>query len=318
MRAPVLECAALVALAAAGCLPKDTRPPPAEVTVTASASTLTLNGGIPSSLTADGFDIVVNHFIVNLGQAELGQGDAPACDVYSNPDYTRTVDFTAPGSPHELGLAFATGECPFGFVVRPPNDSSVVEPGVDSSIDDFIRTAGSDPDSMNAGVSVYLEGVARRGDQSWSFAWAFRKRIAYSDCGAAESTGNSPNGLELSSGENTTVNLEVRAEALFQGEPGMPFHFAPYALADTDGDGEIGFDELWNVPIADFSGDGLYLEPPGGLGNFTAHPCFTQDGDPVEIETLGDYAYCLLLPNVVAYEGSRSCSIVTGRKPSGD
>jgi hypothetical protein len=294
----------LAPLLCAGCLPDDTRPPPAEVTITVAGSALT-TGEIPSSLTADGFAVNIERFVVNLGEAELGVDAESSCNVYSNPSYTRLFDFKRLEAPATLGVAYATGECSFGFRVRAPDDTSIVDVGADASDDDFLRTPGSDPDSTNAGVAVYVEGDAVRGDQSFHFAWPFRKRIRYTTCVARDATGNDLGALELTNGQKTSIAIELHAEKLFQGDPSTPLHFEPFALADVDHDGEITFDELWNVSVADL----------GELGSLQPAPCFTQDGDPLVVATLGDYAYCRLLPNIASYENSGSCSPVTGRNP---
>jgi len=302
---------ALVPFAVAGCLPDDTRPPPAEVRITVAASSLT-TGDIPSSLTADGFTISIERFVVNLGDAELGPDDGTSCQVYSNPGYTRLFDFKRLAAPSTLGVAYATGECSFGFRIRSPDETSLVDVGANASDDDFMRTPGSDPDSTDAGISVYVEGEAVRDDRAFHFAWPFRKRIRFTGCiehpGAADDLGV----LDLTSGQRTTLDLEIHAEKLFQGDPSTPLHFEPFTLADADGDGEITFDELWNVGVADFATSGLYVSPKAGPGTLEPWPCFTQDGNPIVIATLGDFAYCMLLPNVIGYEGAGSCSAVTG------
>jgi hypothetical protein len=307
----------LAPLLVAGCLPEDTRPPPAEVTVTVASSPLT-TGEIPSSLTADGFGITIERFLVNLGEAELGPDDGTSCQVYSNPGYTRLFDFNRLEAPSTLGIAYATGECSVGFRVLPPDDSSIVDVGADASDDDFMRTPADDPDATNAGVSVYVEGEAVRNDQTFHFAWPFRKRIRYTGCIEHPGAPNDLGTLSLASGQKTTLELELHAEKLFQGDPTTPLHFEPFALADRDGDGEITFDELWSVGVEDFATSGLYVSPSAGPAALHASPCRRQNGDPSPIATLGDFVYCMLLPNIATYQGSGACSAVVGHDPGND
>jgi hypothetical protein len=312
----------LAPCALAACLPNDTRPPPAEVTVTVSSSPLTLSG-IPSTLTADGFDISIDRFVVNLGEAELGANDTTGCNEYSNPTYTRLFDFTHVTAPTELGLAFAIGRCQFGYDAHFPDELTLLGQGVTSTDEDFMRTPGDDPDAMNAGVVVYVEGVGVRGDQVEHFAWPFRKRVTYTDCqpADADATGDDLLGLDLASGEKTGVNIEIQAEALFGGSPTTLAHFEPFALADANGDGEITFDELWTVPLSSLVGSGLELSPanaPSDPSDPSAITCWTKDSEPIELQTLGDYAYCKLVPAVTRYRGTGLCTIESGRPPNGD
>lgn len=315
--------ALLVSLASGGCLPSDTRPPPAEVTVTASSSDFTLND-IPAAATTDGFEIVVERLLVNLGQAELGDGEgSTACNEYSSPNYTRLFDFKRVSAPRELGIAFATGRCAFGYSVRFPNYATLLDVGATSEAATLMRTPGSDPDATDAGVSVYVEGTAVRGGETKHFAWPFRKRIGYADCGFVnDDTGAFSSGLSLASNEKTSINLEVHAEGLFQNGSGTPAPFQPYADADANGDGEITFDELWTVPLAAVVAAGfepppdvnvlpMPSDPPAPLD--PAYSCFDGNGNLIGIKTLGDYAYCELLPTLVRFEGDGACMVQIGR-----
>ena len=315
--------ALLGSLACAGCLPSDTRPPPAELTVTASSSDFTLND-IPATATTDGFEIVVERLLVNVGQAELGDGEgSTACNEYSNPDYTRLFDFKHVTAPRQLGIAFATGRCAFGYSVRFPNYATLLDVGATGDDAALMRTPGSDPDATDAGVSVYIEGVAVRGGETKHFAWPFRKRVGYADCGFVDDdTGAFSSGLSLVSDEKTSINLEVHAEGLFQNRSGTPAPFQPYADADANGDGEITFDELWTVPLAavvaagfdapvDMSVPPPVSTPPAPIE--PAYPCFDGNGNLIGIKTLGDYAYCELLPTLVRFEDTGTCMVQIGR-----
>lgn len=308
---------ALLLLALGGCLPEDTRPPPAELTVTVSSSPLT-TGGIPSTLTADGFELDFERVLVNLGEVELGDGPVSTCNVYSNPGYTRLFDFERLDAPSKLGIAYATGDCSFAFRVRAPETTSIDAVGVSAGDDAFMRTPGSDPDTDDAGVSVYIEGRARRAGQTFHFAWPFRKRIGYTNCAGSAAPADGAATLELAGEQKTSVDLQIQAEKLFQGDPTTGFHFEPFTLADTNGDGEISFDELWNVDVQDFATSGLYVPPKSVALTAidTDWPCFDSNHQPIFIGTLGDYAYCSLLPQLASYADGGSCNTVTGRAPT--
>ncbi len=322
---------ALVPLACASCLPADSRPPPAEVTVTTSSSALTLND-IPAASTSDGYSIHFSRVFVSIGQVDLGGGDSStACNEYSNPDYTRLFDFKQVTAPHELGLAFATGHCPFGFSVRFPNETTLLDVGITDYDALLMRIPESDPLAMDAGVSVYVEGTGTLGNVTKHFAWPFRKRIGYDNCGVPDgmNDGGGQWTLSLTNDQKLSVNLEVHAEALFQNLDASVAHFAPYAQADVNADGEIDFNELWTVPIADVIAAGFEPPPPPlttttpptkppkpndpGFPPDPALFCYDENGDAVTIKTLGDYAYCELLPGLARYEGTGACAAMTGR-----
>jgi hypothetical protein len=321
-------------LTCVGCLPTDTRPPPAEVTVTTSSSALTLSD-IPDSTTADGYAIHFERVFASIGQVDLGGGDgSSACNEYSNPDYTRLFDFKQVNGPHELGLAFATGHCPFGFSLRFPNDTTLLDVGVTDYDALAMRIPGSDALAMDAGVSVFVEGTGTLGNVTKHFAWPFRKRIGYDNCGIPDgmNDGGGQWTLALANSQKLSVNLEIHAEALFQNVDAPLAHFAPYAQADANGDGQIDFAELWTVPIADVIAAGFDPPPPPlattpptkppqpNTPGFPPDPalfCYDENGDAVTIKTLGDYAYCELLPGLARYESTGACSVMTGRANHG-
>jgi len=322
------RCAALwVPFAVVGCLPADTRPPPAELTVTVSSSPATLEG-IPAALTSDGFDISFERVLANIGQAELVDGPPGThCNEYSNPGYTRLFDFKQVGARRELGIAFATGRCAFGYSVRFPNYATLLDLGATQEDATLMRTAGSDRVSTDAGVTVYVEGVAVRGAETKHFAWPFRKRVGYVACGSLDEGGHFNSGLGLSSNQKTSVNLEIHAEGLFGSGPDMLAHFQPFADADANGDGEIAFDELWSVPLEAVVAAGF--EPPPDVNVLPppsdppapldpAYSCFDGDGNLIDIKTLGDYAYCELLPAIVRFEGTGACTVTLGRSNNDD
>jgi hypothetical protein len=307
-------CLLIVPLASSGCLPADTRPPPAQVTVTVSSGTFTLSN-FPAAATADGYAIYVERLLVNLGEVQVGNEDGSgSCNEYSNPNYTRLFDFKQVDAPRELGIAYATGACPFGFLVRAPNDSTVEDRGTAPGDLELMRTPGSDPEVTDVGVSVYVEGEAVRDDQTFYFAWPFRAGIGYADCGVPDGAGGVAKGLELTSGEKTGVNLEIHAESFFEDTSGTSLpRFSPYALADANGDGHIDLAELWNVPLSSAIALGFKLPTSDATGVSVEPLCTNDQGAFVEYKTLGEYVYCLLLPRVVRFEGTGSCRIINGR-----
>jgi hypothetical protein len=313
-------------LLAAACLPKDTRPPPAELVVSVSASELTL-GGIPSSITSDGFAIQFERVLVNLGDEDLS-GNGSECNDYSIPSYSRLFDFAQVRAPEELGIAFALGTCELGFGMLAPSPLSKI--GTGASVDDWaaMRMPASDRVAKNAGVAVWVSGNAVRGSEREHFSWPFRTGVRYERCGDERGLAAMPPddaGMDAGStasqdlvfrgGTTLRVDIQIEVEELFQdhGNPQVPGqHFEPYATADANGDGEISFDELWSVPFSTVREQGLYVPRGNEPDDASQFPCFDNHGDPYTVTTLGDYAYCVLLPRVARYQGGGPCALVTG------
>jgi hypothetical protein len=315
--------ASLLALSAGACLPTDTRPPPAEITVTVSSSEHTRTG-IGHDFTVDGFDISFQRVLVSLGGIQVGDDNQVAgCSEYSDPSYTRLFDFVRVDKSEKLGLAYALGHCPFGYVVRYPNANTIVAKGSSVADLELMRTPGSDHFVKDAGVAVYVRGQAERGDETKWFSWSFRKRIGYRSCWIEEG-GEKRAGIELASGVPASVNIEIQAEALFR--PGLDpalHHFEPYARADADADGEITLDELATVSIDELAADGLYVpssvEPAAGEpGPDVEIGCFDDERGPVKLSTLADYAYCTLVPRIARFQGNGACVNLVGRPPDDD
>jgi hypothetical protein len=313
----------LLALSAGACLPTDTRPPPAEITVTVSSSDFTRTG-IDPAFTADGFAISFQRVLVSLGGIQVGDDNQIAgCSEYSDPGYTRLFDFVQVDTSEKLGLAYALGRCPFGYVVRYPNANTILAKGASVADLELMRTPDSDLLVKDGGIAVYMQGEARRDDEIKRFSWAFRKRIGYHRCWVEEGE-TKRNLIELESGVPTSVNIEIQAEALFR--PGLDpalFHFEPYARSDVDADGEITLDELTIMSIDELTADGLYVpssvEPPEGEPEPDVEiGCFDEERRPVKLSTLADYTYCSLVPRIARFKGNGDCVNVVGRPPDDD
>jgi hypothetical protein len=307
----------LVLALCGGCLPVDTRPPPAEVTVTTSSSQQTREG---IAETVDGYSIEFERVLIDVGQPYVGDNrdDGGSCSEYSSANYTRLFDFVAVTAPEEVGLAYALGTCPFEFVVRFPNLDAKLGTGASDADREFMRTAADDAYSNDAGVSVYVIGSATRDAVTKHFAWPFRERIGYENCWVPAAEGAEQNALTLESGGHAQVNLEMQAEALFrdQFDPDIGMlRFQPFADADTDGDGQITLDELDHLDLENYWP--LYQEYTRGSAQpntSVQFDCADSDGNPVQVKTLGDYAYCVLAPSIARYEGAGFCDVFAGRR----
>lgn len=312
MRLLVLPCVGL----AAGCLPTDTRPPPAEVEMTASSSDATRQG----VTTVDGYDIRFERVLASLGQAYVGDGDdetGGACDQYSSPQYTRLFDFMVVEKPEKVGLAYALGKCPFGFVVRFPNPDAILGTGATYADGEYMRIPDTDRYATDAGISLYVIGSATQGAITKHFSWEFRERMGYRDCWVPDGETKQTH-LSLESGASVRVNVEMQAEALFrdQLEPAIGLlRFQPFADSDTNGDDVVTLDELDGTQLADLSPGYEYPDKLGVPSADAPFVCSDTEGMPVAVKTLGDYAYCAAAPSVARFQGVGGCKIAAGRRP---
>jgi hypothetical protein len=300
---------------AAGCLPTDTRPAPAEVEMTASGSLATREG----VSTVDGYDIRFERVLASIGGAYVGDEDdqGGACSEYSSPQYTRLFDFVAVEQPERVGVAFALGSCPFGFVVRFPNPDAIVGTGATSDDSAYMRIPESDRYASDAGISLYVIGSATQGDVTKRFEWEFRERIGYHDCWVPDGDAKQTN-LVLESDGTASVNVEMQAEALFrdQLDPAVAMlRFQPFAAADTNGDDEITLDELDGILLEELAPLYDYPVRSGASPLDTDLYCADTEGAEVPVKTLGDYAYCALAPSVARFQGTGGCKMLAGRRP---
>ena len=298
-----------------GCLPLDTRPAPAEIEMTASGSDTARDG----VTTVDGYDIRFERVLASLGQAYVGDEDGEdsgPCSEYSSPTYTRLFDFVAVTSPEKVGLAYATGSCPFGFVVRFPNPDALIGTGATEADGEYMRIPKSDRYATDAGISLYVIGSATNGSVTKRFEWEFRERIAYRDCWVPD--GDSKRSLlTLEGGGSARVNVEMQPEALFRDqldpEVGV-LRFQPFADADANGDDEVTLDELDGVLLSELAGYD-YPTKPGANPMEAPYFCADTDGVEVKVKTLGDYTYCGAGPSVARFEGVGGCRMQAGRRP---
>jgi hypothetical protein len=320
-------------LMSAGCLPTDTRPPPASVLVQASADEAIRTG----VTTADGWSVKFDRFLITLGRASL---DGDACNPYSDARYERILDMQQP-SPQKISLLYGLGQCDFSFSVVHPVWDSVVGPGVAADEALMMQTAGSDkytaPTGQLAGVNTYVTGTAERSGVRKTFAWSFRLDFEYQGCSSGSDAG--PQGLTLHGNEATTVDLLVRGETLFQTDVDATsgkLQFEPFAAADSivgNDDGQITLDELNSIPITVSGGprgavDAGAMVPDAGLSpqaldaglaalDGSLGDYSSGDGGVLSPSTLEDFVYLELFPSIVRYQDTGQCATVVVRTGRG-
>ncbi|MBI2395211.1 MAG: hypothetical protein HYV09_36915 [Deltaproteobacteria bacterium] len=272
-----------------GCLPVDTRPPPAEVLVTLRGAPSTIDG----VTTADGWAIRFDRVVVTVGGSDL-EGDG--CDEYADAGYFRILDGRV-AAPQKVGLMFGLGDCTFEMRARNPEFDTLLGQGVTEEDKTRMRTPGSDPFESNVGITFVVRGSAERAGVRKTFDWSFRNnRVSYDGCVI-----DGQKTFALSQNAPTTIDLQVHAEALFHDrlDPDeATVRFDPIAAAD-DGDGVVTLEELTEVPLAD------------------AAVTFDVDAETKDWKTLGDFVYRGLFPRIVRPGDRGTCTMATTRRGGG-
>jgi hypothetical protein len=233
--------AIVVASTCVACLPDDTRPPPSALTVV-----VTSDAAAPI-LTADGWQIVLDRFLVSLGEAEPEESDD--CFVYNETDYLRVLDGLG-SEPQLLSKPYALGQCDLTFRLERPGVDSALGSGITTDDLILLGTPGSDEYVVDSGLSLFVAGDATDGTRTKRFEWSFRNGVQYDPCTGVDG------GPLLSLTENGSQTLEIALvpASLFQTttDATSALAFADIAGADdgANADGTVDFTELANVPLA--------------------------------------------------------------------
>jgi hypothetical protein len=284
----------LLAPLSAGCLPKDTRPPPSRVLFTASPSAAVAQPETPTQ-TEDGWQVSFKRVLITIGRASI---DGDACNSYSEARYTRVLSLLGAPAQEKISESFALGHCDFGFaVINAENDSLL---GSTATAEDlsFLRTLGEDKYAGPSGISFYVEGEAAQGDSRKTFAWKFRGRMRLQQC-AEMVDGKSVQGLDLAQDGAVSVDVTLAPERIFADgvDPDKSkLRFAAIAAADTEAgnaDGEVTLDELGLVPFDALTSEDAYA------------PASADSG--LTFTTLEDFVYLGVAPTVARYRGTGKC-----------
>jgi hypothetical protein len=336
LRAAFVVSAALGAAAVAtyACVPADTRPPPASLTLTVSPSEAAMNGVV----TADGWKVTFDRVILALGNEGLGD----SCTVYGEADYDRIIDLSA-GPRQKLGILHALGKCDLRFRMSPPSFDAVLGSGVTEEdkirmsvplVDPYLAQGGGgggggDQATRGAGTAIAILGTAWRNGIRKQFYLIYRRRVRFQRCtpdapppdasfatlASTAAFSDAGASVDLPEPADVVFDLRVEPEAILRDDlnpTAASLRFDPFAAADVDGDGLITLDELRQIPISQVRKDagafeaGTYVVDDAGA---------LQRGRPVVIESLGDYVYELLVPTLIRFRGDGWCVASTGRRP---
>ncbi len=321
---PHLKCHGIIVLAmtasSVACLPKDTRPPPASVFVTASSDDAVRQGFD----TDDGWHITFNRFLVSIGRSNL---DGDSCNSYSDAGYMRVLDLQQT-EPQKVSLIYGLGQCDFGFRVSNPQTDSLLGEGVSSADELYMQTAGNDNYtaargltgvSASTGVNAIINGVATGPSGRKTFSWSFRQNLEYTNC-FVEADAGVDEGLGLNGSGTDPVNILVRGETLFQTDVTLSagsLRFDPIALADSqfgNNDGSVSIDELGSVPIHVVAVDGSSIAglgpPDGSVGEYVGGNLSVFDGTGVTaMNNLEAFVYSVAFPTMFHYRDVGQCVV---------
>lgn len=249
--APPVAAMALFSLGFAGCLPGDTRPPPAVVHLTVEPSAAVTEG----FTTVDGWHVAFERFLISLGGARLdafGLGgedaDDSACKSYAGAGYERLFDLVV-GSPQKLSDIHGLGSCGVRLRLRAPGSDALLGKGVTAQDLAFMRAPGTDEIVSNAPRTVHVRGLASRDATTIHFDWSFRLDLTLHGCRGADGQGFTSD-VVLIGGEVVDLPVVIHGEALFrEGRTDeSPLRFDALAAADADGDHAITLTELAAAP----------------------------------------------------------------------
>jgi len=287
-------CLIASAVTVSSCLPADDRPPPGSLSLTVSPSTAVTDG----ITTVDGWKLSFNRAVISIGRASLGSD----CVGYSNARYDRVLDVTQ-GEAQPLSILYGLGACDVRFGIEPPASDSLLGTGVNEALKTLMRTPMSDAYVQGGGITMVVDGQASAGGMTKKFHWQFLQPYRYEGC-TVELDGQAVGGVVLNGGDALSYDIAIAPERLFLDdiEDTAQLRFAPFTNADDaggNGDGEITFDELAQVSIADARQFGPYTAGAGGKGDMFA--------------SLLDYVYLALFPRVPRFRDTGSCTPSAGR-----
>jgi hypothetical protein len=286
----LLLSAPLAALAVVeACLPGDTRPEPAEIRVTFTPD------GQPSVVTADGWTVIFDRFLLSVGDVALS-GDA--CNDYADTRYERLFDGVQGGS-QKVSDVYGLGTCSVRFQLRTPGTDALLGVGVSEADLAAMREQLEDASGHMGRPAAIVQGHADKGSRHFTFTFAPRARLREHDCG-----GDAGAQLQLAGGNLLDRTIALSAAEILRGglQDDAPLLFEPFASADINLDGHITLDELSTV-----------MAPPDDLDAGTDAGIGALDGG----STVADRLYARALPRLLTFDGKRCTVDSNQRRPGG-
>lgn len=271
---------ALLIAMLAGCLPEDTRPTPALLTVTFRAGEATLNGFD----TEDGWHVRFERVVVTIGNAGIS---GESCTQYAEADYFRILDGLNP-TPQKVGLVYGLGTCSLQLRARNPELDTLLGVGISENDKVAMRTPGSDSRETDSGITFWVRGYGERMGVRKSFEWKFRRRrVRYDECEV-----DGVDTFTLSAENEKAIELRVHAEVLIMDhvDPEKArLRFDPIAGADANADGEVTLEELDQRTLKDAGIDLSDVPDAAGAKNMGD---LVYDGLFPQLMRVGEKGFC--------------------------
>ncbi|HKY39142.1 MAG TPA: hypothetical protein VJN18_24555 [Polyangiaceae bacterium] len=255
-RCVIAICSSTIALVPVGCLPKDTRPPPAEVTLElqlpadVSLTPQADNTSTIQFMTGD-WSVQLDRVTVSLGEPEVFADEV--CSEYADAPYFRLLELTQPG-PQRLGQVWGLHTCKVDYTVETPPLDAVLGAGLTPSDLDFMRNSWvpvstEDGPRTAQGMATRVRGRASKDALTISFDWGFSDKLEWSQC-QREINGEVEPGLPLTSDSKLNVGIDLDPRKLFVRD-GMPLLDLVAAADQTSGDANaiVSVNELSAVSV---------------------------------------------------------------------
>ncbi|MBN2716391.1 MAG: hypothetical protein JXX14_11090 [Deltaproteobacteria bacterium] len=231
----------LILFAFAGCDDSDSETASAPLTLELWGEEF-IEKGIPAEVFADGYALTYQKFLISLSNVKTAEteGDAVAARFPEQ----KIWDLT-PAGPFVVGQAeVPTGAYEnTGYAILQATAQATSGNATPADVQMMIQNK----------YSVYVEGTAKLGDESWTFAWGFQTNTVYGPC---HSTGT------VTEAAGGAIEITIHGDHFFYDsavstDPAL--RFADIALADADGDYVITQDELAQYSLAPLA---HYMVPP--------------------------------------------------------
>ena len=205
----------------------------------------------------DGWTVKYEKFLVNFHQIQVAADNGEVAETATGSFF---VDNVVPGKKKLVSFEDVTAKswARVSYQIKPAVATATIVAGEQEDLDMMVE----------AGYSLYIQGSARNGDATKTFALGFAVGTQYDEC-HSEQNGKDTIGIVVTDGGEDTSELTTHGDHFFydrlQGSAGSnietSLRFDTIAAADDNGDadGAITLEELENQPID------VKLYDPSGL-----------------------------------------------------
>lgn len=191
---------------------------------------------IPAEDFADGWEVTFSRFLVAIGHVKVSPHDGEPVALVKS---TFVYDVHQPGPIDVMRLK----EIPAGEY---PHVSYAIAPSANPQAGN--ATAADVKRMKDEGLSIYVEGTAKKDDRTKSFRWGFKTNTLYENCHSEELGA----GISVPSGDVVTAQITIHGDHLFFDDlqsPDAVMRFDEIAAADANADGEVTLEELAAIDL---------------------------------------------------------------------